>query len=141
MNFLIGLIQGAVDLIRRNPLTFLVILLLAVAAPSVLVGVAGFILYLLLALFVLGLILVLALRWRLARLRREMEREGADSARRTRTYTYTWRSGGSGRRTTASTEEAGDVRIYKTDRTPEKRVSQEVGEYVDFEEVKKEDRS
>ncbi|MEG0499170.1 MAG: DUF4834 domain-containing protein, partial [Alistipes sp.] len=34
------------------------------------------------------------------------------------------------------TVKEGEVKVYKTNETPEKRVSKDVGDYVDFEETK-----
>lgn len=38
------------------------------------------------------------------------------------------------------TREQGDVTVYKTPQTPPKRVNDNVGEYVDYKEVKGEDK-
>ena len=56
MNLFMAIINAVTGFIRRNPLTCLVILILAVAAPAVLKGIAVFILY-----FLLGLLLLAAL--------------------------------------------------------------------------------
>ena len=50
MNLLIAIIDGIVGFIRRNPLFCLLIFLLALFAPSVLGGIAMFVLYALLGL-------------------------------------------------------------------------------------------
>jgi len=122
MNVLMQLLSGMIGFVRRNPLTCLLVLLLAVAAPSVLVGIANFIFYFMLGILLLGVIVVLVLRARLERLRREMGGRNAYGARS---------------RTDRSTRGGaeGDVRVYRTDDAPEKRVSDRVGEYVDYEEV------
>lgn len=130
MNFLMLLFDAIAAFVRRNPITCLVILLLAVAAPSVLQGVAVFILYFVLSLVVLTLVVVLLFRWRMTRLRRQMEeqfggRQGFDPF------------AAEGRRQNRSSERReGEVKIHKTAGTPEKRVSNDVGDYVDFEETK-----
>ena len=54
MNLLIAIIDGIVGFIRRNPLFCLLIFLLALFAPSVLGGIAMFVLYALLGLVVLA---------------------------------------------------------------------------------------
>lgn len=45
MNFLTAIIDGLVRFVQRNPLTTLVILILAVGAPALLRGIALFFLY------------------------------------------------------------------------------------------------
>ena len=67
MNLLIAIIDGIVGFIRRNPLFCLLIFLLALFAPSVLGGIAMFVLYALLGLVVLAIILLLSFRWRIYR--------------------------------------------------------------------------
>lgn len=125
MGFFARILYGLTEFVRRNPVTCLVLLILAVAAPSVVVGIANFIFYVMLTFLLLAAVLVLLLRYRIGRLRREMERNGASQRGRT----YTW----------SSRRSEGDVKVYKTSGTPEKRVSGSVGEYVEFEEVKPRD--
>ena len=60
------------------------------------------------------------------RLRREMEEQGGFAQTGARRRTYTWRS---------AHRREGDVKVYKTSETPEKRVNDSVGEYVEFEEI------
>lgn len=123
MGFFARILYGLTEFVRRNPVTSLVLLILAVAAPSVLVGIAHFIFYIMLTFLLLGVVFVLLFRYRIGRLRREMERGGASQTGRRRTYTrYSRRS-------------EGDVEVHKTSGTPEKRVNGSVGEYVEFEEV------
>ena len=55
MKFLTILIDSLVSFVQRNPLTVLIILLLAIFAPWMLKGIAAFILYAL-----LGLVLLVA---------------------------------------------------------------------------------
>ena len=45
MGFFARILYGLTEFVRRNPVTSLVLLILAVAAPSVLVGIAHFIFY------------------------------------------------------------------------------------------------
>lgn len=123
MGFFARILSALAEFVRRNPVTCLVLLILAVAAPSVVVGIANLIFYIMLTFLLLGLVFVLLFRYRIGRLRREMEREGAAQAGRRRTYTrYSRRS-------------EGDVKVYKTSDAPGKRVNDSVGEYVEFEEV------
>lgn len=128
MKFLTAIIDALAGFVQRNPLTVLVILLLAVGAPAVLKGVALFILYFIMGIVILAVVALLLFRWRILKMRRQMEeqfgrgfdRQGfgapfAEGQRRTR---------------------EGDVKIRKTAETPEKRVSRDVGDYVEFEETK-----
>ena len=123
MDFLTRILYGSAEFVRRNPVTCLVVLILAVAAPSVLVGIANFIFYAMLTLLLLVLLFVLLFRYRIGRLRREMERQSGFSGR------------SASRRSARTAGREGDVRVYKTSETPGKRVSGSVGEYVEFEEV------
>lgn len=123
MNFLTSLIDGIVGFVRRNPFFCLVVLLLAIFAPSVLGGIAMFVLYALLAIVLLSVVLLASFRWRITRMNREMEeRFGA----------------GTGSRNTSRDRE-GEVKIHKMRGSGEKRVSKDVGDYVEFEEVREKD--
>lgn len=127
MNFLTALIDGIAAFIRRNPITVLVILLLALLAPAVLKGIALFVLYTVIGLVVVVFLLLLLFRVRIYRLRKQMEEQfgdpntaGAWSDRRTRE---------------SSVRHEGEVRIRRTADAPRKRVSKDVGDYVEFEET------
>lgn len=129
MKYLMAVIDALVGFVQRNPLTVLVILILALGAPALLKGIALFILY-----FIMGFVLllvagVLLFRWRIYRMRKEMEErfgEGFGSA-----------AGGFGaRQRPPKQEREGEVKVYRTSDAPEKRVSEKVGDYVDFEETK-----
>lgn len=127
MNLFMAIIDAVTGFIRRNPLTCLVILILAVAAPAVLKGIAVFILYFFLGLFLLAALLVFLFRWRIYKMRKQMEEQFGSQGG----------FGGdpfAGRR--ARTEQEGQVKLYKTQGAPEKRVSKDVGDYVEFEETK-----
>ncbi len=136
MNFLTALLDAAVGFVRRNPLTCLLILLLAVAAPAVLRGIAVFILYFVLGMIVLTVVVSFLFRWRIRRLQRQMEEQfGAQSGSE---------AGGAfgggnpfgGRRRGEGASREGEVQVHKTAATPEKRVADHVGDYVEFEETK-----
>lgn len=128
MNFIAALFNAVLGFIRRNPITCLVLLILAVAAPAVLKGIAIFILYLILGVVVLSVVLAFFFRRRVNKMRRQMEEQFQSQ-------------GGfdgdpfAGRQRPAAAQE-GDVKVYKTEDTPEKRVSKDVGDYVEFEETK-----
>jgi len=121
------LFDAIIAFVQRNPLLVLCVVVLALVAPALLRGIAAFILYLFLGFFLLIGVLALLLRWRIYRVQRDMEeqfgggfrQEGPDPcARRPR--------------------REGDVKVHRTTGAPEKRVSSDVGDYVDFEETKEE---
>ncbi len=129
MRFLLAIIDALVGFVQRNPLTVLVIVILAIAAPAVLKGIAMFVLYIILGFLLLGVVGLLTFRWNVYRVRRDMQDrfgEGFDASGR-----GDQASGGGQRR-------EGDVKVRKTTAAPEKRVSKNVGDYVDFEETKEE---
>ena len=133
MNFILAIIESLVGFVQRNPLTVLVILILAIAAPALLKGIALFILYFLMGLVILVVVLMLAFRWRIYKVRKQMEQqfgEGFDP----RNF------GGQGFGSPFAGESRkgreGEVKVRKTSGAPEKRVSKDVGDYVEFEETK-----
>lgn len=145
MRFLTDIIDALAGFVQRNPLTVLVIVILALGAPALLKGIAAFILYFLLGIVVFTLVMGLWLRWRIAQARRRMEEQfgeqfgggtpfGSESSygRESR------REGPFGRGSRSSRE--GEVKIYVTSEAPEKRVAHGVGDYVDFEETKTDDK-
>lgn len=133
MNFLTAIINALVGFVQRNPLTVLVILILAIAAPALLKGVALFFLYVIMSILILAVALILVFRWRMNKVRRQMEEqfgEGFDP----RNF------GGQGFGSPFAGESRkgreGEVKVRKTSGAPEKRVSKDVGDYVEFEETK-----
>ncbi|MEG2366142.1 MAG: DUF4834 family protein [Alistipes sp.] len=122
MNFISALFNALVGFIQRNPIFCLVVTILAVAAPAVLKGIAVFILYFILGLIALSLVAMMLFRWRIAKISKQMNNQFGQQqdpfARR------------------RAPEQEGEVKVYKTNETPEKRVSKDVGDYVDFEETK-----
>lgn len=130
MNFLTAILDGLVEFVRRNPLTCLIILLLAVGAPAVLKGIAVFVLYFVLGCLVLGLVLVSLFRWRIYRMRRQMEEQFGQGAAQ---EPFREPFGSASHQRTPE----GEVKIYRTSETPEKKVSKNVGDYVEFEEEQK----
>lgn len=133
MRFLTDIIDTLAGFVQRNPLTVLVIVILAIAAPAVLKGIALFILYFLMGLILLILALVLLFRWRIYKARKQMEEQFGRGG-------FDPRQGGFG--SPFSQEEPprnsreGEVRVHRTPGAPEKRVSKDVGDYIDFEEEK-----
>ena len=122
MNLLILLVDSLVSFVRRNPIFCLVVLILAIGAPSLLAGIASVILYIILGFIILMLILSVAFRWRIYRLRNDMEQE----AGRPNGYRPQRREG--------------DVSIRMSNDAVEKRIKDDVGDYVDFVEEKNSDR-
>lgn len=129
MRFLQAIIDSLVSFVQRNPLLVLIILILAIGAPALLKGIAMFVLYFFLGLVVLAVCLVLAFRWRIYKLQKQM----GDNYRPENGFESFF-----GGQTRPTEDREGDVKVHKTNTTPEKKISSEVGDYVDFEEEKKE---
>lgn len=123
MNIFSAIIDSIVGFVSRNPLTTIIIVMLLVFAPSVFgVLFIGVIVLLLLTLAIPAFLL-----FRLRRASRDMGKE----ARRTS------RQGGSGQYYgRQDTKQEGEVKVHSTTQQPPKRVNDNVGDYVDFEEVK-----
>lgn len=119
--------QGLLALIQRNLLTIIILLLLIVFAP----GVFRILAIILLAgvLFIMAIPLILA--WRMRRFARRMEEQmrqgGFQGGFDTRGGGFGGGGNGSGRE--------GDVKV-RVGGKRDKRVSDNVGDYVDFEEIK-----
>ena len=127
MNILSAILDAMISFIRNNPLTVVIIVMLAVFVPSLFGAV-------LIGLLVVLLLIVawpVAMLLRLRREARRMERDGSarDFGREYRTRReYT-----SGSRRNSNPDE-GEVKIYATS-VREKRVRSDVGDYVEFEET------
>lgn len=135
MNIFSAIIDGIASFIRNNPLTVVIIVMLAVFVPSLFGAM-------LIGLLVVLLLLVAWPVFMLLRLRREarrMEKEASDNGRGYYTrrdfkngyYTRREYSSRSGSRN----PDEGEVKVYTT-AVREKRVKSDVGDYVEFEEVK-----
>ena len=121
MNLILWIIDAVVAFVTRNPIFCLVVLILAIGAPSLLAGIASFILYIILALVIVMVVVSLILRWRIAKLSDDFRRQAGS------------RYGGDARQNARE----GDVHIYVNNEPAEKRINDDVGDYVDFEEEKK----
>ena len=121
MNLILWIIDALVAFVKRNPIFCLVVLILAIGAPSLLAGIASLILYIILALVVVTVIVSLVLRWRIAKLSDDFRRQAGS------------RYDGDARQNARE----GDVHIYMNNEPAEKRINDDVGDYVDFEEEKK----
>lgn len=127
MNILSAILDAMISFIRNNPLTVVIIVMLAVFVPSLFGAV-------LIGLLVVLLLIVawpVAMLLRLRREARRMERDGSarDFGREYRTR----REYASGSRRNSNPDE-GEVKIYATS-VREKRVRSDVGDYVEFEEI------
>lgn len=92
-------------------------------------GIALVVLYVILGIVCFWAGIFLGLRWRIGQAQKRM---GEEFEARQRTGGFR----GFGSRQTPDRE--GEVKIRRTSDTPEKRVSRDVGDYVDFEETKEE---
>ena len=115
------MLDSIINFIQRNPLTTIIFVMLLVFAPSTF-GV------------LLGVIAIVYLLYRVRRASRKIE----DEARQSGAGGYTYSQRGYDFRGSAnhSANREGDVKVYSTTEQPQKRVSDSVGDYVDFEEVK-----
>lgn len=120
MNLLTIFFDSLFGFVRRNPITCLVLVIIAIAFPPLF----GFVLGAIVVLIVLSVISALLLLWRLRKVRKSMEEQIRDAESRTDGFYQSKRS----------TE--GDVSVHRTASAPEKKINSDVGEYVDFEEEK-----
>lgn len=135
MNFILAIIDSLVRFVQRNPLTTLIIVILALGAPALLKGIALFILYFFMGLILLIVVLMLVFRWRIYKVRKQMEEQFGEGFRQQPGQ------GGFGGFGSPFAEQQrkqreGEVKVHKTPGAPEKRVSKDVGDYVEFEEEK-----
>ena len=105
------------EIIRRNPLLTLLLVMLAIAAPGVF-GIFALMLVVPLLIIVVG---YLAIMWRVRKVKKQMDDQLRDHHRRTTGSTYT-----------TDTTSEGKVTVHIPPQ--ENRVSDGVGEYVDFRE-------
>lgn len=129
MNIFSAIIDSIANFIKQNPLTFTILVMLAVFAPSLFGSI-------LIGLLIFGVIIMavpLFMFFKLWRMSRKVEKDsqsqnfgGGYYSRQT--YTNTNRQ---------QRKDEGEVKVYSTGQQQEKRVSEDVGDYVDFEEVKK----
>lgn len=123
MNIFSAIIDSIVGFVSRNPLTTIIIVMLLVFAPSVFgVLFIGVIVLLLLTLAIPAFLL-----FRLHRASRDMEKEARRTSQQGGSSQYYGRQ---------ETKQEGEVKVHSTTQQPPKRVNDNVGDYVDFEEVK-----
>ena len=120
MNFLSLLIDSIIDYVRRNPLTTTILIMLMIFAPGAFGAIFIGIMVVLLLLMAIPIFLLL-------RLRRASRHIKEEAHRTTNSQQFYGRQ---------NEKQEGEVKVYTTNQTPEKRVSDNVGDYIDFEEVK-----
>lgn len=126
MNIFSAIIDSILGFINRNPLTTVILVMLLVFAPSVF----GAIFIGILALALIVLAVPLFMLFRLRRATRNFEKQARQSSQQTYSqHTYT-------RQERSQSNHEGDVKVHSTTQQPQKRVSDNVGDYVEFEEVK-----
>ena len=126
MNFLSAIIDSFLGFVSRNPLTTIIIVMLLVFAPS-------FFGALLIGVVVLALILLAIPLFMLFRLRRA-SRNFQEQARHESQQSYSQRE--YNQQGYSQSKSEGDVKVHATTQQPQKRVNDNVGDYVEFEEVK-----
>ncbi len=125
MNIFSAIIDSIIGFVNRNPLTTVVLVMLLVFAPSVFGAI--FIGILVLALAVLAVPLFML--FRLRRASRNFQKQAQQGEQQYTEHTYS-------RQRYSRREQEGDVKVHSTPQQPQKRVSDDVGDYVEFEEVK-----
>ncbi len=112
------MIDFIIRFIKENPLTIVLLVMLIAFAPSLVGGM------LIGVLILMGILLLLPviMFFRLRRISRRMEQEARQS------YDQAHRQ--------AHKQKEGEVKVYTTTDRPQKRVNDDVGDYVEFEEVK-----
>ena len=126
MNFLTTLLNNIVEAFKRVPLSVFVILAIAIAAPSLF----GYIFYAIIGLVLLGIIAFGVIAWRFRRVQRDVMEQFRKQGEQAGHRQYSYRS------SRRKAENEGDVSVHATTARPEKRISDDVGEYVDFKEEK-----
>ena len=135
MNYLNALFDSLIGFVRRNPILVLVMVLLAFTAPALLRGLATLILYIILGLVIFAVVLLIALRWRIYKVQQQVRDQFGKQQQQH--YQQGFNPFGQQRQqqTPPRTDE-GEVTVSKTTATPEKRISKDVDDYVEFEETK-----
>lgn len=122
MNIFSAIIDSIVGFVSRNPLTAIIIVMLMVFAPSVFgVLFVGIIVFLLLMMAIPAFML-----YRLRRASRNMEEKTRRTSQQSQSHQYYDRQ---------ESKNEGEVKVHSTTQQPPKRVNENVGDYVEFEEV------
>lgn len=130
MGFLSKLWNSFVEGFKSIPLFVFVILAIVILAPSLL----GYMLYAILGLLLLGVLAFAILAWRVQRVQRQMHEQFRRQGESAGHQQYNHNA----HRRRANNE--GDVSVHATAAMPEKKISDDVGEYVDFKEEKTNDK-
>lgn len=131
MNFLSNLLDALIGFVRRHPILVTVIVILAITAPTFLRDLATLILYILLGFIILIVVLMLMLRWRIYKVQQQVrEQFGKQQAE------GTYNPFGQQQQRPKSPQQEGEVKVHTTTAAPEKKIADNVGDYVDFEETK-----
>ena len=128
MNFLSALIDSIIDFVRRNPLMTTLIIMLMVFAPSAF----GVLFIGIMVVLLLLLAIPIFLLFRLRRASRHIEEEARRASQQARGQQFY----GGQTYGQQSQKQEGEVKVYTTKQQPQKRVNDNVGDYVEFEEVK-----
>ncbi len=120
MNLIKAILTNIWNFIQRNPLTVMLIVLLAFGAPWVL-GIFALILLVPVVLIAVSLVPMIRSMRHAQRAAEEQYRQSGDA---------------SARRNNPHGKREGDITVVATDMPAPKKVSEDVGEYVDFKEVK-----
>ena len=126
MNFLSAIIDSFLGFVSRNPLTTIIIVMLLVFAPSVFGVLFIGVIVLLLLTLAIPAFLLFRLR-RASRNFQEQTRHKSQQSYSQREYTQ---------QSYSQPKSEGDVKVHATTQQPQKRVNDNVGDYVEFEEVK-----
>lgn len=119
------------SLISNHALTITIIVVLIIVAPQVFGPIIGTMLAVVGLCILLIMLLWVAIYLHVRKLHRQMEKRFGKAQDKTDGY---------GRSSNNTTYRDGDVTVTQTS-APEKRVSDDVGEYVDFKEVKESDKN
>lgn len=120
MRFFTALLDGLVGFVQRNPLLCIVLAVLAIACPPLFGAVMW--LFAGIAVFVLVFALLLILHLK------KLQRRASESFRQQQYYNE------------EGPAREGEVKVHRTTAAPQKKVKDDVGEYVDFEEEKQNDK-
>ncbi len=123
MDFINKLIDSFVAFVRRNPLVFLLPLLIALMSPQLVAGAFKAIIYVIMFFLILMLAIGIYMSYRFNRLRQDAEQKMRNATGSYRNY---------GHNTQQPRE--GEVSVHQTE-PQEKKINKDVGDYVDFEDI------
>jgi membrane protein implicated in regulation of membrane protease activity len=126
MNFLAKLWNSIVEGFKNTPLFVFILLAIVILAPSLL----GYVFYAILGVIALVILAFAIFAWRLQRMQRQMHEQFRQQGERAGHQRYNYN------RYRQRNNNEGDVSIHTTTAMPEKKISDDVGEYVDFKEEK-----